>query len=167
VANANTDPTLETIMFNGSRTKAIPEIRGHPQGVQTLGDGGGIEQVQKPTALPGEGRDALPQHAASQSLAQTFGLDMRAAILTVLVDLMVFGLDTVSFEILLPVGIVVAGVLGFIIYRIQTTWYGDGKDSAFIKAMIIFLLTAIPAPLSPFVAVPGGIVGIVKAMRRK
>jgi hypothetical protein len=155
-------------MFNGSRTKAIREIRGQPQVVQTPVDGRGIRRIQKPAAVPGEGRDALsPQNAASQGLAQAFGLDMRAAILTILVDLMVFGLDTVSFEILLPLGIVVAGVLGFIIYRIQTTWYGDGKDSALIKAMIIFLLTAIPAPLSPFVAVPGGIVGIVKAMRRK
>jgi hypothetical protein len=48
-------------------------------------------------------RDVMsPQSAAVQGLAQTFGLDIRSAILAVLVDLMVFGGDTFSLETLLP-----------------------------------------------------------------
>jgi hypothetical protein len=108
-----------------------------------------------------------PPPSASRGLAQTFGLDVRAAILTVFVDLMVFGGDAVSFGLLLPIGIGVACVLGFIVYRIQVKWYGDDHDSALIKAMIVALLTAIPAPLAPLVAIPGGLLGIVGAITRK
>jgi hypothetical protein len=73
-------------------------------------------------------------------------LDFRAAILIVLVDLMVFAGDAMSFGLLIPFGIIVGGVLGYIVYQIQRVWYQDDHDSAFIKAMIVGLLTAIPAP---------------------
>jgi hypothetical protein len=104
---------------------------------------------------------------ASQGLAQTFGLDPRAAILTVIVDLMVFGADTISVETLLPLGVAVAAVLGYIVYRIQRSSYGDEKESAVTKGLIIFLLTAIPVPLSPIIAIPGGVIGIVKKLSGK
>jgi hypothetical protein len=106
------------------------------------------------------------QPAAAQGLAQTFGLDIRAAILAVLVDLMVFGGDTISLETLLPLGICVAAVLGLIVYRLQRS-YGDDHDSAVTKALIVSLLTAIPVPLTPLIAIPGGLLGIVKAISRK
>ena len=109
----------------------------------------------------------LPHAAASQGLAQMFGLEIRAAVLTVLVDLMVFAGDTFSAETLLPLGIAVAAALGFVVYKIQRKWYDDDHDSALIKAMMIGILTAIPVPLTPLIAIPGGIVGIVKALRRK
>jgi hypothetical protein len=108
-----------------------------------------------------------PQSAASRGLAQTFGLDIRAAILAVIVDLMVFGGDVASLGALLPIAIGVAGVLAFIVYKIQVKWYKDDHDSALIKALIIGLLTAIPVPLTPLIAIPGGLLGIVSAIRRK
>ena len=118
-----------------------------------------------------EQSDALhgsaPHGAASRGLAATFGLDFRAAILTVIVDLMVFGTDTISFETLLPLGIFVAAVLGFIVYRIQRGNYGDTHDAALTKALIVGLLTAIPVPLTPVVAIPGGLLGMVQAIRRR
>ena len=108
-----------------------------------------------------------PQTAASRGLAQTFGLDIRAAILAVIIDLMVFGGEVLSLETLLPLGICVALVLAFIVYRMQRKWHQDDHDSALIKAMIIGLLTAIPVPLTPIIAVPGGLLGIVSSFRRK
>jgi hypothetical protein len=108
-----------------------------------------------------------PQTAASRGLAQTFGLDIRAAILAVIVDLMVFGGEVFSLETLLPLGICVASVLAFIVYKIQRKWHQDEHDSALIKALIVGLLTAIPVPLTPIIAVPGGILGIVSTIRRK
>jgi hypothetical protein len=108
----------------------------------------------------------MPQAAASRGLAAMFGLDIRAAVLTILVDLMVVSIDTVSFETLLPLGILIAAILAFIVYRIQIE-YGDDKQSAMTKCLIIGLLTAIPAPLSPLVAIPGGLLGIVKAIRHR
>ena len=126
-------------------------------------------QAFQPTLASRRGRlgTISPQAVASRGLAQTFGLDIRAAILAVIVDLMVFGAEVVSFETLLPLGICVAGVLAFIVYKIQRKWHQDDHDSALIKAMIIGLLTAIPVPLTPIIAVPGGIFGIVSSFRRK
>ena len=106
-------------------------------------------------------------NAATSALMQFFALDVRAAILVVLVDLMVFGGDAMSFGLLIPLGIVVGGILGFIVYKIQMLWYHDEHDSALIKAMIVGLLTAIPVPLCPLIAIPGGIIGFVNMVRRK
>ena len=104
---------------------------------------------------------------AAKGLVQMFGLHVTAAVLTIIVDVMVFSGDALSAGILIPLGIAVAGVLGFIIYKIQRHWYGDDHNSALIKAMIVGLLTAIPVPLAPVIAVPTGIVGLVKLVRRK
>lgn len=105
--------------------------------------------------------------AATRGFAQLFGLDIRAAALVFIIDLIVFTGDALSFGVLLPLGVVVASVLGFIVYKIQSKWYGDDHDSALIKALIVFLLTAIPLPISSIIAVPGGILGLVNMMRRK
>jgi hypothetical protein len=102
-----------------------------------------------------------PHTAASRGLARMFGLDARAAVLAVLVDLMVFAGDTFSLETLVPLGIAVAAVLGFIVYKIQRKYQNDDHDAAMIKAMIVVLLTAIPVPLTPLIAIPGGIIGLV------
>ena len=64
----------------------------------------------------------------------------------------------------MTLGITVAAALGFIVYKIQRKWYNDDHDSAMIKALIVGLLTAIPVPLTPLVAIPAGIIGIVKAI---
>jgi len=85
----------------------------------------------------------------------------------VLVDLLVFSGDTLSLETLLPLGIGIAGVLGFIIYRIQRHSYGDDHDAALTKALIVALVTAIPVPITPFFAIPSGLLGIVGAITRK
>jgi len=133
---------------------------------------GPVEDVASPACIVGDDlvdreKSTLPHCTATQTFAQTFGLDYRAAILTLLVDLMVFGGDTLSLGMLIPVGVLVAGVLCFIVYRVQTRWYEDDHDSALIKCLVVGLLTAIPVPLGPLIAVPSGIVGIIKAARRR
>ncbi|MDP9175810.1 MAG: hypothetical protein M3O30_18370 [Planctomycetota bacterium] len=114
-----------------------------------------------------QAESTTPQRAASSGLTQMFGIHPQAAILTVIVDLMVFSANTATLELFLPLGVAIAAVLGFIVFRIQVKHYGDDRESAFIKAMIIALLTAIPAPLSPILAIPGGILGIVRTIRRR
>lgn len=105
--------------------------------------------------------------AAARSLTDMFGLDIRAALLTILVDMMVFGGDILSAGVLIPVGIGAGCVLAFIVYKIQSRYFGDDHDTAMIKAAIVGLLTAIPVPLTPLVAIPGGVLGLVKALRKK
>jgi hypothetical protein len=130
-------------------------------------DKGSVERLEQASANPDVNQAIPSRFAASRGLTQMFGLDIRAAILTVIVDLMVFAGDTFSLEALLPLGIVVAGILGVIVYKIQVQWYKDDRESALIKAMIVSLLTAIPVPLSPLMAIPGGLIGMVRATRRK
>ena len=114
-------------------------------------------------------RNVLSPQAAGayKGLAQMFGLDLRAAVLVILVDLMLVGIDVISFGAFIVMGLVVAGVLGYIVYKIQKQWFGDDHESALIKALIVGLLTAIPAPLTPLVAVPCGILGVVQMVRRR
>ncbi|HEX4053826.1 MAG TPA: hypothetical protein VHX86_06145 [Tepidisphaeraceae bacterium] len=155
-------------MFKQTKPEAIQETHVQPTILQTTDDGQTLQQVPPSLDAPDCPPNAiLPQTAASRGLAQTFGLDIRAAILAVIVDLMIFGGEVSSLETLLPLGICAALVLAFIVYKIQMKWHKDDHDSALIKAMIIGLLTAIPVPLTPIIAVPGGILGIISAIRRK
>ena len=96
------------------------------------------EQIRKVGA---QAEAVMPQAAAARSLTRIFGLEIRSAVLTVIVDLLVFAADTFSMETLLPLGIAVAAALGFIVYKIQRKWYDDDHESALIKAMIIALMT--------------------------
>jgi hypothetical protein len=126
------------------------------------------EPVEQLTIRPARGDEQMSrQTVAAKGLAQMFGLDIRAAILTVIVDLMLFAGDVVTLGALTPIGVGVAGALAYIVYRMQIKWYGDDHDSALIKAMVVGLLTVIPMPLTPLVAIPGGLIGVVKAIRRK
>ncbi|HWB99723.1 MAG TPA: hypothetical protein VG672_23610 [Bryobacteraceae bacterium] len=104
---------------------------------------------------------------ASASLVRMFGLDVRAAVLVTLVDLMVFGTDVFTAGAFIVMGIVIAAILGFIVYKIQRQWFGDEHESSLIKALIVGLLTAIPVPLTPLIAVPAGALGVFKLMQRK
>lgn len=100
-------------------------------------------------------------------IIQTFGLDVRVAVLAVLVDVMAFSGDVVSAGLLYPVELFAAVVLTVITYKIQKHWYGDDHQSALIKALMIGLITAIPVPISPLFAGPAGFLGLVRAMTRK
>jgi hypothetical protein len=93
---------------------------------------------------------------------QTFGMDVRVAILAVVVDFLAFGGDIVSFGVLYVVELGAAIVLTFVTYKIQRAWYGDDHDSALIKALVIGLLTAIPVPITWLVAGPGGLIGLFR-----
>jgi hypothetical protein len=156
------------VMLRKLKLNTIQGTQGRPAIVRTTHPVRRLQAFQRiPTPRGGQLAAKSPQAVASRGLAQTFGLDIRAAILAVIVDLMVFGGEVFSFEVLLPLGICVAGVLAFIVYKIQRKWHQDDHDSALIKALIIGLLTAIPVPLTPIIAVPGGILGIVSSFRRK
>jgi hypothetical protein len=140
-------------MFDQSKASENSEVhRPQPNDAE-----GTCQQVRARRVIGGENHCT-----ASGGLAQFFGLDVRAAMLAVGVDLMVFAGDALSLETLIPLGIAVAAVLGVIVYRIQRKWYGDDHESALIKSMIVALVTAIPIPLTPLIAIPGGIVAAIR-----
>jgi hypothetical protein len=155
-------------MITPTKRETIRAVHGRPCILQSTNAKRPIQRLRPSFAMSvGPRREMSPRSAASQGLTQTFGLDFRAAVLTVIVDLMVFGGDAFSLGVLIPLGIIVAAILAFIVYRIQIKWYGDDHDSALIKALIVGLLTAIPAPLAPLFAIPGGVLGIVNTVRRR
>jgi hypothetical protein len=107
-------------------------------------------------------------HAArAHGFSQIFGIHPVIALLTFIVDLMLFGGEVATMGAILPVSIGAGCMLGLIAYLAQRKWYGDDKDSALIKALILGFLTAIPTPLPAMLTVPSGILGLVHKWRRK
>jgi hypothetical protein len=107
----------------------------------------------------------LPQAAAVKNLSQLLGLDIRAALLAILVDLLVFSIDTLSMEMLLPLGAVLAAALGLVVYHIQRQQ--DSHRSALIKAIAIGILTFIPVPITPIFSLPAGLLSFFKPVSTK
>jgi len=99
---------------------------------------------------------------ADGGLIQTFGLDIRVAILAIAVDTLAFGGTLGSLGALYAVELGAGLVLAVITYKIQRAWYGDDHDPALIKALAIGLLTAIPAPITPILAGPAGLLGLLR-----
>jgi hypothetical protein len=103
-----------------------------------------------------------PHQVAARGFAQTFGLHPAMALLTVIVNTMVFGTGLITggigWALSIPVGI----VLGIITYLAQKKWYGDDQESAFIKALILAFLTAIPTSLPGYLTIPAGVVGFFR-----
>lgn len=107
-------------------------------------------------------------HAAkARGVSQIFGIHPAIAVLTLIVDMMLFGGEIATLGAILPVSIGAGCALGMITYLGQRRWYGDDRDSAFIKALILAVLTAIPTPLPAILTVPSGILGLIHNWRRK
>jgi hypothetical protein len=99
-----------------------------------------------------------PHHGG---FVQHFGLDPRIALLTVIVDSMLFGGQVLTLGSTMMLSIPAGIALGVITYKAQRHWYGDDRDSALIKALITGLLTAIPTSLPGFLTIPSGLVGLL------
>jgi hypothetical protein len=80
-------PRPQQVLYTPNVRNTGPLLRRNP--AQALA-------VRKAAAAPVE---------SSRGLCQMFGLDPRVALLTVIIDAMVFGADTFSMELLLPIGI--------------------------------------------------------------
>jgi len=104
---------------------------------------------------------------ATRGFAQMFGLDPRAAAFFVLVDLLLFGGEWATLGLLMCVSPLVGGVVGFITYKMQRAWFHDTHESALIKSLVVGLLTAIPLPVTPLIAVPGAALGVTALVRKK
>jgi len=106
-------------------------------------------------------------HGFVKGFAQMFGLDPRIAFLAFIVDMMLFSGDVLSGGGLVVFSVFAGAALGFITYKAQMRWYGDDKESALIKSVVLALLTAIPVPLHAILSIPSGILGLVHNLRKK
>jgi uncharacterized membrane protein YphA (DoxX/SURF4 family) len=105
------------------------------------------------------------QTSGGNGFAQLFGLHPAVVLLTVMVDTMIFGSGLVSGGIGWGLSIPVGVVLGVIAFIAQRKWYGDDNEAAFLKALIVAFLTAIPTSLPGYLTIPSGIVGLFRRKR--
>ena len=110
----------------------------------------------------GQPTTAGSHHHATRGLAQTFGIHPAMAALTLTLDWMLFGAETVTLGMSFPISAAVSTALGFIAYRAQIHWYGDDEESASLKAGILALLMAIPTGLPAFLYMPAGFIGFFR-----
>jgi putative flippase GtrA len=96
-----------------------------------------------------------------------FGLHPIVGGLTLIVDMMLFPLDIVSGGADLLISCTVGVMVAIIAFLAQKKWYGDDGESAFIKALILGLLTSIPTALPAVIYAPAGVVGLVHSLRKK
>jgi hypothetical protein len=115
------------------------------------------------TSLPARPGGAAPRGR----FWQLFGLDPRVAFLTLIVDVMLNAGDLATMGLLLPVSVAAGIVLGYVAYKAQINWYGDDKETARIKGMVLGLLTAIPTPLPEILYIPAGLIGLYQKFRKK
>lgn len=108
-----------------------------------------------------------PAIGKSRGFGQLFGLQPRIAILMLVVDSMLFGGTVMTLGLLIPVSLAAGAILGFITFRAQMRWYGDDREAALIKGLIVGLLTAIPTPLPPLLYLPSGIVGLIHNRQKR
>ena len=134
---------------------------GGPQQVRTV-EGQVLSAYPPVSAHP-----SLQHPGAASGFARIFGLDPRIALLTIVVDAMLFGGDLLTLGTTTLLSVPAGIALGFITYKAQRSWYGDDRDSALIKGLIVGLLTAIPTSLPGLLTIPSGIVGLVDLVRRK
>lgn len=107
-----------------------------------------------------------PQHHATNNFAQAWGLHPGIALLTVILDTMLFGGQLATVEAIYPLVLVCAFGLGVVTFLFQKKYYGDDDQGALIKAIIVAGLTAIPTSLPGFITIPAGIVGFFRKSER-
>lgn len=144
-----------------AETASIVTVRAVSRSPEVAMPGGFSARAQAATAVHAAGP------ASSRRFGQIFGLDPRVAFLTLIVDLMLNAGDVATMGLLLPVSIAAGVVLGYVAYRAQINWYGDDKESARIKAIVLGLLTAIPTPLPELLYIPAGLVGLLHGFWRR
>lgn len=107
------------------------------------------------------------QPAVARSFGQVFQLHPVLALTVIVTDCMVSAVDVASLGVTAPFLWLVASLfVGVIVFMGQKKWTTDDAESAFIKALIVAFLTALPTPLPSFLTVPSGVVGLVQTLRR-
>jgi hypothetical protein len=111
---------------------------------------------------------ANPHHLAARGFGQAFALHPILGLTAIVTDCMVSAVDVASLGVSAPFLWLVASLfIGVIVFMGQKKWAGDDAESAFIKALIVAFLTALPTPLPSFLTVPSAVVGLVHSLRRK
>ncbi len=100
-----------------------------------------------------------------QKISRTFGLHPMVGFGMFAVDMMLFGAETLTFELTLPLSIGIGAALTLPSILIQHYSFKDEWGAAIGKGLLIGVLTAIPTSLPSMVPLLGGALGTVKLLK--
>lgn len=101
---------------------------------------------------------------ALKKLSQSFGLHPLVGFGMFAVDMMLFGAETLTFELIWPISIAVGAALTIPSILIQRHSYGDTWGASIGKGLLVGVLTAIPTPLPALVPLLGGALGTMQML---
>lgn len=108
----------------------------------------------------------LTQHSTESQpatgFATRFGLHPAIALFTLCLDGMLWGAETVTLGLSLPLSLLASGVVGYVTYHGQQAWFGDSAESAKTKAVMLGFLTFVPSALPSWLYLPAGVLGLFK-----
>ena len=109
-----------------------------------------------------------PHHVAARGFGHAFALHPAPAFFAILADAMVSAVDVATLEISAPILWLIASIVtSVVVFMAQKKWAGDDQESAFIKALMVGFLVALPTPFPAFLTVPSAMVGTVQMFRRR
>jgi hypothetical protein len=83
-------------------------------------------------------------------------------------DAMVSAVDVATLGISAPILWLLASIVtGMVVFSAQRKWAGEDSESAFIKALMVAFLVALPTPFPAFLTVPSAIAGTIQKLRGK
>ncbi|MBT3323158.1 MAG: hypothetical protein HN392_12820 [Anaerolineae bacterium] len=99
-----------------------------------------------------------------KKLSQSFGLHPLVGFGMFAIDMMLFGAETLTFELTLPFSVAVGAALTIPSILIQRHSFNDNWGAAIGKGTLIGVLTAIPTPLPALVPLLGGALGTMQML---
>ncbi|MBT3336977.1 MAG: hypothetical protein HN855_05750 [Anaerolineae bacterium] len=104
---------------------------------------------------------------ALKKLSKSFGLHPLVGFGMFAVDMMLFGAETLTFELSWPISVAVGAALTIPSILIQRHSFKDNWGAAIGKGMLVGVLTGIPTPLPAIVPLLGGTLGTMQMLKGK
>ncbi len=101
---------------------------------------------------------------ALKKISRSFGLHPLVGFGMFAVDMMLFGAETLTFELTWPISVAVGAALTIPSILIQRHSFQDSWGAAIGKGLLVGVLTAIPTPLPALIPLLGGTLGTIQML---
>jgi len=101
---------------------------------------------------------------ALKKISKSFGLHPLVGFGMFAIDMMLFGAETLTFELTWPISVAVGAALSIPSILIQRHSFKDSWGAAVGKGLLIGVLTGIPTPLPALVPLLGGALGTIQML---
>ena len=102
-----------------------------------------------------------------KKLSQSLGLHPLVGFGMFAIDMMLFGAETITFELTWPISVAIGAVLTIPSILIQRYSFKDNWGAAVGKGMLVGVLTGIPTALPALVPLLGGTLGTIQMLNDK